>query len=110
MRKISEKQMPLMPSKIDHPQAQELNAISCILDKNPTIYDLAMQDLSPNGQKTKKGANGMTAEQVVRAAIVFSENEDYTVVGRPLGLDTYATSQTFEVAFGEDIAQRMVKT
>ena len=70
MRKISEKQMPLMPSKIDHPQAQELNAISCILDKNPTIYDLAMQDLSPNGQKTKKGANGMTAEQVVRAAIV----------------------------------------
>jgi IS5 family transposase len=70
MRKISEKQMPLMPSKIDHPQAQELNAISCILDKNPTIYDLAMKDLSPNGQKTKKGANGMTAEQVVRAAIV----------------------------------------
>ena len=70
MRKISEKQMPLMPSKIDHPQAQELNAISCILDKNPTIYDLAMQDLSPNGQKAKKGANGMTAEQVVRAAIV----------------------------------------
>jgi len=70
MRKISEKQMPLMPPKIDHPQAQELNAISCILDKNPTIYDLAMQDLSPNGQKTKKGANGMTAEQVVRAAIV----------------------------------------
>jgi len=70
MRKISEKQMPLMPSKIDHPQAQELNAINCILDKNPTIYDLAMQDLSPNGQKTKKGANGMTAEQVVRAAIV----------------------------------------
>ena len=70
MRKISEKQMPLMPPKIDHPQAQELNAISCILDKNPTIYDLAMQDLSPNSQKTKKGANGMTAEQVVRAAIV----------------------------------------
>ena len=70
MRKISKKQMPLMPPKIDHPQAQELNAISCILDRNPTIYDLAMQDLSPNGQKTKKGANGMTAEQVVRAAIV----------------------------------------
>ena len=70
MRKISEKQMPLMPPIIDHPQAKELNAISCILDKNPTIHDLAMQDLSPNDKKSKKGANGMTAEQVVRAAIV----------------------------------------
>lgn len=70
MRKISEKQMPLMPPKIDHPQAEELNAISCILDKNPTIYDLAMQDFSPISKKSKKGAKGMTAEQVVRAAIV----------------------------------------
>lgn len=70
MRKISKKQMPLMPSKIDHPQAKELNNISCILDKNSTIYELALQDLSPNSQKSKKGAKGMTAEQVVRAAIV----------------------------------------
>jgi len=31
MRKNIEKQMPLMPPKIDHPQAEELNAISCIL-------------------------------------------------------------------------------
>jgi IS5 family transposase len=70
MREISKKQMPLMPSIIDHPQAKELNNISCILDKNPTIYELALQDLSPNVQKRKKGAKGMTAEQVVRAAIV----------------------------------------
>jgi len=70
MREISKKQMPLMPPKIDHPQAEELSAISCILDKNPTIYALAMQDLSPNGKNPKKGAKGMTAEQVVRAAIV----------------------------------------
>jgi IS5 family transposase len=70
MRKISKKQMPLMPSKIDHPQAKELNAISCILDKTPTINKLALQDLSPNVEKSKKGAKGMTAEQVVRAAIV----------------------------------------
>ena len=46
MRKISEKQMPLMPPRIDHPQANELNAISRIIDANSTIYDLAMQDLS----------------------------------------------------------------
>jgi len=70
MRKNSEKQMPLMPPKIDHPQAEELDAISRILDRNPIIYDLAMQDLSSGSEKSKAGARGMTAEQVVRAAIV----------------------------------------
>jgi IS5 family transposase len=70
MRKNSEKQMPLMPPKIDHPQAEELNAISYILDRNPIICDLAMQDLSAPSKKSKAGAKGMTAEQVVRAAIV----------------------------------------
>lgn len=59
-----------MPPKIDHPQAEELKAISCILDRNSIIYDLAMQDLSSDSKKSKAGAKGMTAEQVVRAAIV----------------------------------------
>jgi len=70
MRKKSKKQMPLMPSEIDHPQAAELSAISRILDSNPIIYDWVMQDLSPEGIKSKAGANGMTAEQVIRAAII----------------------------------------
>lgn len=59
-----------MPPKIDHPQAQELSTISRILDSNPIIYDLVMQDLSPQGTKSKAGAKGMTAEQVIRAAVV----------------------------------------
>jgi IS5 family transposase len=62
--------MPLMPPQIDHPQAEELSAISCILDGNPIIYDLVMQDLSKKGTKSKAGANGMTAEQVIRAAVI----------------------------------------
>jgi IS5 family transposase len=62
--------MPLMPPEIDHPQAEELSAISRILDSNPIIYDLVMQDLSPQGTKSKAGAKGMTAEQVIRAAVV----------------------------------------
>jgi IS5 family transposase len=70
MRKNSEKQMPLMPPKIDHPRAEELSAIICILDRNPIIYDLAMQDLSSKSKISKAGAKGMTAEQVVRAAII----------------------------------------
>jgi len=33
MRKKSEKQMPLMPPEIDHPQAEEVSAISRILEQ-----------------------------------------------------------------------------
>ena len=70
MRKKSEKQMPLMPPEIDHPQAEEVSAISRILDSNPIIYDLVIQDLSLRKVKSKAGARGMTAEQVIRTAIV----------------------------------------
>ena len=71
MRKKSKKQMPLMPEAIDHPQAIELENISRILDANPTICDFAMQDLSEGSKKAgRSGAHGMTADQVVRAAIV----------------------------------------
>ncbi|MES0447774.1 MAG: ISNCY family transposase [Desulfobacterales bacterium] len=71
MRKKSKKQMPLMPTATDHPQAIELENISRILDANPIICDLAMQDLCEVGKKARRsGACGMTADQVVRAAIV----------------------------------------
>ena len=71
MRKKSKKQMPLMPETSDHPQAVELENISRILDANPIICDLAMQDLCEVSKKaSRSGARGMTADQVVRAAIV----------------------------------------
>jgi IS5 family transposase len=70
MRKKIKKQMPLMPAATDHPQAIELENISRILDANPTICDLAMQDLCEVSKKVhNSGARGMTADQVVRAAI-----------------------------------------
>jgi len=70
MRKKSKKQMPLMPAATDHPQAIELENISRILDANPIICDLAMQDLCEVSKKARRsGARGMTADQVVRAAI-----------------------------------------
>ena len=71
MRKKSKKQMPLMPAATDHPQSIELENISRILDANSTICDLAMQDLCEVSKKTRRsGARGMTADQVVRAAVV----------------------------------------
>jgi len=70
MRKKSKKQMPLMEPAVDHPQAAELEAISRILDNNPTISELALQDLCRGKRrKRRSGANGMTADQVVRAGI-----------------------------------------
>jgi len=71
MRKKSKKQLPLMQPATDHSQSVELEAISRILDENPTISELAYQDLC-RGKKRKRrsGANGMTADQVVRAAIL----------------------------------------
>jgi len=63
--------MPLMPTATDHPQAIELENISRILDANPIICDLAMQDLCEVSKKARRsGACGMTADQVVRAAVV----------------------------------------
>jgi len=70
MRKKSKKQLPLMEPAVDHPRAAELEAISRILDDNPIISELAFQDLCHGKRRQRKsGANGMTAEQVVRAAI-----------------------------------------
>jgi len=70
MRNIIEKQTPLMPLAIDHPQAAELDRVGSILDANPQIFELAMEDLSQGVKNSNKGAKGMTAEQIVKAAIV----------------------------------------
>ena len=71
MRKKVQKQIPLMPSKIDHPRADELEAISRIIDSNPIICDLVMQDLRKSQPATENsGADGMSCEQVLHAAIV----------------------------------------
>ena len=71
MREKLQKQMPLMNPATDHDQAKELEAIDAILKRHPTICDLVYQDLCANRCiKTSSGARGMSAEQVLRAAIV----------------------------------------
>ena len=59
-----------MPCNIDHPRARELEQISQILDSIPTILDLVLQDLTHGVENRNCGAEGMTAEQVLRAAII----------------------------------------
>jgi len=70
MRKKDQKQMPLMITCIDHPHATELKGISKILDDNSIIYKWVWQDLTRNVTHADSGAEGMTAEQIVRAAVI----------------------------------------
>lgn len=77
MRKKNQKQMPLTPTTVDHPHAMELELISRILDDIPIINELVWQDLTQNVENFETGAEGMSAEQVVRCAIV-KRMEDYS--------------------------------
>lgn len=70
MHKKYEFQLPLTESALVHPKAKEYDQISKILDLNPIIYDLALNDITKGVKKAGRGANGMTAEQTVRAAII----------------------------------------
>jgi IS5 family transposase len=69
--------MPLTPRTVDHPHAMELKLISRILDHIPTIHEVAWQDLAQHVENVGTGADGMSAEQVVRCAIV-KQMEDYS--------------------------------
>jgi len=69
MRKKNQIQMPLTPCGLEHPRARELDRISEILDAIPTIAEMVLQDLTHGVVNRHCGADGMTAEQVLRAAI-----------------------------------------
>ena len=68
MRKLRNQQLPLIQATADHPKAKEYARISEILDSNHSIYELTLQDFDPGDKNV--GAHGMTAEQIIRAAIV----------------------------------------
>lgn len=71
MREKWQKQMPLMHPIKDHEQCKEPEAISRIIDAHPTMCERVLQDLScGKSENHRKGANGMSADQVLRCAIV----------------------------------------
>ncbi|MGB9497771.1 MAG: ISNCY family transposase [Dissulfuribacterales bacterium] len=71
MREKWQKQMPLMPHIKDHPQNQELEMISRIIDDNPIICSYVLQDLNEGKILARRaGAKGMSADQVLRCAVV----------------------------------------
>jgi transposase, IS5 family len=72
MRENHQKQMPLLEPTSGHPQERELKAISNIIDSTPTVCERVLQDLNRGKVfKRRTGACGMSAEQILRAAIVM---------------------------------------
>jgi IS5 family transposase len=74
MRRPYHKQLPLAPAPLAHAHARELTAISALLDGLPEAVGLVLKDLCPRGTSRKKGREGMTAEQVLRAMFVKQTN------------------------------------
>ena len=72
MREKQQKQMPLTEPASSHPRQRELEAISTIIDTTPNICQYVLQDLNKGRIiKRRTGARGMSADQVLRAAIVM---------------------------------------
>ena len=92
MRKTCKKQLPLPETTTTHPKMKELAQISRILDENPTIYELVAQDLGRADNDT--GAIGMSAEQVLCAAII-KQMEGYSYEELAFHLEDSKAYRTF---------------
>jgi len=69
MRQNCKSQLPLAPFWPDHQLGEELRETSKILDGNPQISDLLLQDLCDK-VSSQTGAPGLNAEQVLRCAVL----------------------------------------
>ena len=94
MRKNHQNQLPLMPNNIEHPRAKELERMSQILDSIPTITEMVLQDLTRGVKNKNCGAEGMTAEQVLRAAII-KQSEGFSYVELAFHLIDSTTYRNF---------------
>ncbi|MGZ5445933.1 MAG: ISNCY family transposase [Thermoanaerobaculia bacterium] len=74
MRQARQKQLNLGSNWLAFEPAKELQAIAGLLDKHPTVADLVWQDLAPRGLLNDTGAQGLSAEQVLRALIIKQLN------------------------------------
>jgi IS5 family transposase len=72
-RKIQE---TLCEAWLDLDHAKELEAMSRVLDANPTVAELVWQDLraASGSAQTERGAGGLSAEQVLRILVVKQMN------------------------------------
>ena len=71
MRQLFHEQLALGGPVVNHPHAQDLEGVDRILRGNPAIPALVLQDLRHGLVAPGDGRDGMTAEQVLRAAVLM---------------------------------------
>lgn len=74
MRQALQKQLNLTPAWLPLEHARELAAIDRILDQHPEIAELICQDLRAERVVGNKGAEGLSAEQILRALLIKQHN------------------------------------
>ena len=112
MRKLRNQQLPLVEGTADHPKAKEFARISEVLDSHHSIYELALQDFDRGINNV--GANGMTVEQIIRAAIVM-QTEGFSYRSLAFHLDDSRVYRQFcktgfTKSFKKSTLQKGIKT
>lgn len=76
MREARKSQETLRETWLDLEHAKELEAMSRVLDDNPTIAELVWQDLraASGSKQARQGAGGLSADQVLRILMVKQMN------------------------------------
>lgn len=74
MRQARQKQLNLTPSWLPLEHASELAAMDRVVDQTPAIAELIWKDLNADRAVKNAGAEGLSAEQVLRALIVKQLN------------------------------------
>ena len=107
MRKIRNQQLPLAEATVDHPKAKELAKINEILNAHHSILELALQDIGTPDNDV--GANGMTAEQVIRAALIKQiEGFSYRELAFHL-VDSRVYSQFCKIGIGRSFKKSAIQ-
>ena len=76
MREARKTQSSLRETWLDLDHAKELEAMSRVLDDNPTVAELVLQDLraATGSASATRGAGGLSADQVLRILVVKQMN------------------------------------
>jgi IS5 family transposase len=74
MRQLFQEQLPLSGPVVNHRHARELEGVDQILREHPGITALVLQDLEGRAGLSGWGREGMTAEGVLRAAVLKQLN------------------------------------
>lgn len=112
MRKLRNQQLPLVEGTADHPKAKEFARISEVLDNHNSICELALQDFGRGDSNV--GANGMSVEQIIRAAII-KQIEGYSYRALAFHLDDSRVYRQFckagfMTSFKKSTLQKGIKT